>query len=122
MTKRLRNQGPKPTLSGVSTKIDKTLDQIKKLLANFAMELQRSKEVTKNAFEKLSYDLSVSDVAVEMNFWVPLKLAQAGHLDPNSEAMKDSEVLLRLIKTTQDEYLAVLAVCNAFNHLGTTKI
>lgn len=91
-----------------------TLSKMQGMIAVILKEVHGIKDFAREA----NYDISVLEAAVDMNFWVHLKLVQEGYLDPSSELRQDTQSLLEKVSSMQQEYLAIMSISNFLSWMG----
>lgn len=89
------------------TKMMVVVDTIKK-------EVQTMQGIAREA----DYNINVVGSAVDMNFWVLLKLLHEGTLDSDSEYRKDMLLLLERVSELQQEYFAVMSIASFLEAMG----
>jgi len=99
----------------INTATVETLSKMQGMIAVILKEVHGIKDFAHEA----NYDISVLEAAVDMNFWVHLKLVQEGHLDPESELRHDTMALLKKVSSMQQEYLAIMAISDFLSTLGS---
>lgn len=91
--------------------ITKTLNQIE----DVAESLRDGVEAHREELEQITHDIYVLEQALEMNFWVQLRLSLLPTADKNPEQITD------LAQNLQQEYLATVAVASFLKELAKSS-
>jgi len=90
----------------VNTQVAKTLTEIQ----GVAEILKGGVGSIQDAMMELQHDIFVVQEALEMNFWVNLRMQMMGYFGPDSELRDDPEGMMEVAQDLQQEYLATIAI------------
>ena len=101
----------------INTHVAKTLTQIE----DVAEVLKDGLADHTDKLDEALNSIYVLEQALEMNFWVELRMGYNGHFDLESDARMDPEIMVTTAQEYQQEYLAVLAVITFFTDVAKSE-